>query len=362
MDKHVTIKDVARKARVGIATVSRVLNESRRVQAATRQRVQAVIAQLGYRPNATGRRLVMKSTEMVCFLLSNRDFMNPFHSGVLYGVERYLSQSRHDVVFTNLHYERSTPPGELALPRILRHRGIADGFILSGTNYPNFVEAMDHLRVPYVMFGNNLVGGGRSRRADAVYYDDGPSSRQLMERLISLGHRYIWYFGDIRVPWFERRAESYRQAMKAHHLPCHEYTEPQSSDIRDYGVSYGDRAMEAALAGGRPVTAVVAGNDGIAYGAWRALRRAGLRVPQDCSLAGCDDVQESRLTDPPLTTVHVPTEEIGSACARLLLDKLKDRVKGGSPRAPVIIPTRFVERGSLAAPGGIDNRRQYETA
>lgn len=344
MDKPVTIKDVARKARVGIATVSRVLNESRRVQAGTRQRVQAVIAQLGYRPNATGRRLVMKSTEMVCFLLSNRDFMNSFHSGVLYGVERYLSHSRHDVVFTNLHYDRSTDPGQLVLPRILRHRGIADGFILSGTNYPNLVAAMDQLRVPYVMFGNNLVGAGRSRRRDAVYYDDGPSARMLMERLISLGHRHIWYFGDIRMPWFQRRAENYRKAMKAHNLPCHEYTQPQSADFRDYGVTYGGQAMEQVLATGQPVTAVVAGNDGIAYGAWRSLRRAGLRMPEDCSLAGFDDVQEARLTDPPLTTVHVPTEEIGHACARLLLEKLK---AGGEPQAPVVIPTRLVERGSL---------------
>ena len=148
MDRHITIKDVARRAKVGIATVSRVLNESQRVDPETRKRIKAVIHQLGYRPNASGRRLVKKSTEMVCFLLSNREFMNPFHSGVLHGVERYLSQAGHDVVFTNLHYDAATPAAELALPRIVNHRGIADGFILSGTNYPNLIAAMGELEVP----------------------------------------------------------------------------------------------------------------------------------------------------------------------------------------------------------------------
>jgi LacI family transcriptional regulator len=343
---HVTIKDVARQAGVGIATVSRVLNNSRRVDETTRERVQAAIAQLSYRPNATGRRLVTKSTEMVCFLLSNRQFMNPFHSGVLNGVERFLSQSGHEVVFTNLHYKRSTPPGKLVLPRILTHRGIADGFILSGTNYPNLVAAMDQLGVPYVMFGSNLIGGGRTRRPDAVYYDDGPPAQLLVERLIALGHRHIWYFGDTRMPWFHRRWENYRHVMKTHGLPCHQYTEPNAGgDLMDYGVAYGNQAMDYVLASGEPATAIVAGNDGVAYGAWRALRRVGLRVPEDYSLVGFDDVQEARLTDPQLTTVRVPTDEIGQACARALLEKLRTP---GEPHPPIVIPARLIERESMA--------------
>src|SRR5580658_4387108 len=199
MQPHITIKDVARKAKVGIATVSRVLNDAQRVDPGTRQRVQDVILRMGYRPNATGRRLVKKSTDMVSFLLCNREFMNPFHSGVLYGVERYLSGTGHDVVFTNLHYDPSAKPGDLTLPRILTHRGIADGFIVSGTNYPNLLTAMDELGVAYVLFGNNFVDNTSGeplrtadqleRRLDSVYYDDGDAERQMMERLIAMGHR-----------------------------------------------------------------------------------------------------------------------------------------------------------------------------
>lgn len=345
--RHVTIKDVARKARVGIATVSRVLNNSQRVDPLTRKRVQAAIQKLGYRPNATGRRLVKKSTEMVCFMLSNREFMNPFHSGILYGVERFLSQAGHEVVFTNLHYSATTPPEQLALPRIVTDRGIADGFILSGTNHVNLVQAMDRLGVTYVVFGNNLVGVPPGRRMDAVYYEDRAPSRQIVERLIAMGHRHIWFAADTRMPWFQVRAESYRAAMEAHGLPRLEYTEPYAGDYRDYGVNNGVQAMEHILAGGRPVTALVAGNDGIAYGAWRVLQRAGLRVPDDLSLVGFDDVQEAQLTDPPLTTIRVRTEEIGHACGRMLLEKLKSH---GKPQPPVVIGTEIVERGSWSPP------------
>jgi DNA-binding LacI/PurR family transcriptional regulator len=205
---------------------------------------------------------------------------------------------------------------------------------------------MDDLRVPYVVFGNNLVGS-RGRRTDAVYYDDASSSRQLVEKLIAMGHRHIWYLGDLTLPWFRRRAEIYRHAMKAHGLTPNEYAEPYDRDDRDYGAKYGTRAVDCILAQERPVTAIIAGNDGIAYGAWRALQRAGLRVPGDLSLVGFDDVQEARLTDPELTTVHVPTEELGQACARMLLEKLQRR---GTPQQHVMIGTRLVERGSWGPP------------
>ncbi len=355
MQAHITIKDVARKAKVGIATVSRVLNNAQRVDPATRQRVRDVIHRLGYRPNATGRRLVKKSTEMVSFLLCNREFMNPFHSGVLYGVERYLSGMGHDVVFTNLHYDPSADPGDLALPRILTHRGIADGFIVSGTNYPNLLAALDTLGVPYVLFGSNLVDNRpanskraaslRQPRPDSVYYDDGDAERQMMERLIGMGHRDIWFAGDVEMPWFLRRARVYREAMRGHGLTPQEFS-PSGADQRDYA-DYGEQALAGILSSGKPVTAVVGGNDGIAYGAWRALRRTGFRVPDDVSVVGFDDVQEASWTDPPLTTVRVPTHEVGVACAQMLLQKLKEK---GAPQPPVVLSGQLIARGSWGAP------------
>ncbi len=351
MERHVTIKEVARKARVGIATVSRVLNDSEHVDPATRARVHAVIRQLRYRPNAQGRRLVKRATEMVCFVLSNRDFMNPFHSGILCGVERFLSQTGHDVVFTSLRYSPATPAPELALPRILTHRGIADGVILAGTNYPNLLAAMDQLGVPYVLFGNNIMGRVSRRKEerllDAVYCEERSSARAVTEMLVRLGHRAIWFVGDAQMPWFRRRLESCRAVLREHGVVPREYTQAFGGDYRDYGLAYGEQATEWILQSGEPVTAVFAGNDGIAYGVWKVLSRHGLRVPSDVSLVGFDDVQEARLTEPPLTTVHMPTEQIGLECARLLLEKLKAK---GRPQPSVVVPSAVVQRGSCAPP------------
>lgn len=348
-ERHITIKEVARKAGVGIATVSRVLNNSAHVDPETRTRVNAVIRRFGYRPNAQGRRLVKRATEMVCFVLSNRDFMNPFHSGILYGVERFLSQAGHDVVFTNLHYLADTPAGELALPRILTHRGIADGVILAGTNYPNLLAAMDQMRVPYVLFGNNIVGrdlpDGVPAPPDSVYYEERSSARALVEMLVDMGHRAVWFVGDTRMPWFRRRNDAYREVLAARGLQPREYIAPCEGDYHDYGLAYGEQAAEHILRSLEPVTAMFAGNDGIAYGLWKSLTRKGVRVPNDVSLVGFDDVQEARLVEPPLTTVHVPTAEIGRACAQLLMAKLAAR---GKPQPGVIVPTSVVLRGSCA--------------
>lgn len=348
MDRPVTIKEVAHKAGVGIATVSRVLNNSARVDPATRERVTTVIRRLAYRPNAQGRRLVKRSTEMVCFVLSNREFMNPFHSGVLCGAEKFLRQAGHDIVFTSLRYSRDTAPSEIALPRLLSNHGIVDGVILAGTNYPNLIAAMNQMRLPYVLLGNNLVE--RPSRAgnlhpDAVYYENDKSARSLAERLVKLGHHHIWFAGDTTMPWFRLRLESYRAVLRDHGLQLREYVVPDAGDYRDYGISYGEQAMRDILVSREPFTAILAGNDGIAYGIWKTLTRNGLRVPDDVSLVGFDDVQEARLTEPTLTTVQVPTDIIGEECARMLLDKLTGGV-GGRSKPAVVVPTHVVERHS----------------
>jgi LacI family transcriptional regulator len=254
-----------------------------------------------------------------------------------------------------LHYDPAAEPDKLTLPRIVTHRGIADGFIVSGTNYPNLLTAMDDLGVAYVLFGNNFVDNRPAhsnhtaekleRRLDAVYYDDGEAERQMLERLIAMGHRHIWFAGDVQMPWFLRRAGVYREVLHEHGLTPQEFF-TSGADQKDYA-DYGEQAVTGILASNLPVTAIVGGNDGIAYGAWRALRRAGLRVPDDVTVVGFDDVQEASWTDPPLTTVRVPTHEVGVACAQMLLQKLKE---SGAPQPPVVLGAQLIERGSWAAP------------
>ena len=134
-----TIKDVAALAGVSIGTVSRVLNNYADVDAKLRERVESAIRELSYRPNARARSFVQNSTPILSFILSNRTLINPFHSGILQGVEEYCEQAGYFVMFTQYDYSRQTRPADLQLPGVLRSHGMADCLILAGTNYDNFV-------------------------------------------------------------------------------------------------------------------------------------------------------------------------------------------------------------------------------
>src|SRR3977135_1657087 len=127
-----TIRDVAHPAGVGIGTISRVLNSSSQVSRKTRARVLDAIRRLGFRPNAQARRILKRRAEMVCFLLSNRDFLHPFHARILQGVESYASGLKQHVLFAALHYSPKTPPDRIDLPPVLQEHGLMEGSLRPG--------------------------------------------------------------------------------------------------------------------------------------------------------------------------------------------------------------------------------------
>src|ERR1700741_3614254 len=116
--RKTTIRDVAKAASVGVGTISRVLNSSAQVSRETRARVLEAIRRLGFRPNAQARRILKHRTEMVCFLLSNRDFLHPFHARILQGVEEYARSLKQHVLFAAVHYSQGAPADRIDLPRV----------------------------------------------------------------------------------------------------------------------------------------------------------------------------------------------------------------------------------------------------
>ncbi len=154
---RVTIKEVAKRARVAVGTVSRVINQHPQVDPKLRARVEQVIRELNYRPNARAQSFVRDSSPIVSFILSNRDFLHPVHSRILQGVEEYCQEAGYLVIYTKFVYTPGAAPSELRLPRVLRSHGIADSVILAGTNYDNFSEALENLGVPYVLLANNFI-------------------------------------------------------------------------------------------------------------------------------------------------------------------------------------------------------------
>ena len=338
--RKTTIREVAQAAAVGIGTISRVLNSSSQVSRETRQRVLEAIRRLGFRPNAQARRILKRRSEMVCFLLSNRDFLHPFHARILQGVESYASGLKQHVLFAALHYSPRTPPDRIDLPPVLQEHGLIDGLILAGTIYPNLLRRIESIHMPFVAFSNNVVGMGDEQQFDQVGFDDFNGTLQSTRYLIGKGHRQIVFAGDTSYPWLRRRFEGYRQGMRENKLKPVLITarNPQSF------VDFGQKSVERILSRRPRPTAAVAGNDEIAYGLWRSLQRHEMKVPDEISLVGFDDREEALLMDPPLSTVRVHKEEIGETCMKMLLERLHHPRMTFSQR---ILPTEFVIRGTV---------------
>jgi len=339
MGDSINIRDVAREARVGLGTVSRVLNNHPSVSEETRQRVQEAIRLLHYRPSAQARRLVKGSTDTICFILSNREFLKTFHARILQGVQSFISTTDYQIIYIPISYQPQIPPSAITLPRIITYRDAVDGVIVAGTNYPNFLAALEEIRVPYVVFGNNMIGDVPDRRVDAVSFDEEGGAYEATKHLVDLGHRDIWFLGNTALPWFRDRFNGYLRAVSDHDLRGRWITE---SDTKD-NVQFGSLAISQAIERDPEVTAVVTGNDHVAYGVWKGLRELGVAMPDDISVVGFDDTELCYLTDPPLTSVSVHNEEVGAECARMLLDKLHDPGKRFRER---VLSTELIPRGS----------------
>jgi LacI family transcriptional regulator len=277
---------------------------------------------------------------MVCFLLSNRDFLHPFHARILQGVESYASGLKQHVMFAALHYSQKTPADSIDLPPVLQERGLIDGVILAGTIYPNLLRRIESIHMPFVAFSNNVVGMDDAQQFDQVGFDDLNGTLHATRYLIGQGHRRIVFAGDISYPWLRRRFEGYRQGMRENKLKPALVTARNPLSFVDFGQMSAGRILSR---GSRP-TAVVAGNDEIAYGLWRSLSRRGVKVPEQISLVGFDDREEAVLMDPPLSTVRVHKEEIGETCMKMLLERLHHPQMAFSQR---VLPTEFLIRGTV---------------
>jgi DNA-binding LacI/PurR family transcriptional regulator len=332
----VTIRDVARRAGVAVGTVSRVMNSQPDVNSELRERVQRALKELNYRPNARAQIFARNSSPVVSFILSNRDFLHPFHSRVLQGVEEYCEESGFFVIYTRFHYSSSVPPAELQLPSVLQSHGIADCVILAGANFENFTKSLDKRKVEYVLMANNFGSWENREPYDQVRFDDFSGAVEATRYLISLGHRDIWFIGDTSLPWYRNRHEGFCKAMKEAGL------EPfaQTLGLSDDRFLNGLNSIQMILEQDRRVTAVLAGNDEVAHGVWEGLQKAHKDVPHDLSLIGFDD-QHGMARLQSLTSVHVNAIEIGRQLAKMAVAKIK--VKGR--RLPeVLLPTTLVKR------------------
>jgi LacI family transcriptional regulator len=246
-------------------------------------------------------------------------------------------------VFARFDYARETDPGALRLPAVLRSHGIADCVIAAGTNYSNFLTAMDRLSMKYVVLGNNLLSSEPRAAVNQVSFDDYGGIAEATRYLIELGHREIYFVGDIALPWCAHRHSSYVETMQQAGLEPKAMTAGLSDDHFMNGLD----SVSYLLDRGHSMTAILAANDDVAYGTWEALNRHGLSVPEDVSLIGFDDQYGPRRY-PPLTSVRVPTDIVGAELGKMAIQKLKNRA-GDLPE--VLVPTKLERRGTCRPAG-----------
>jgi LacI family transcriptional regulator len=320
-----TIADVAARAGVSTATVSRVLSGGAPALPATRERVVDAARELGYRPSGIARALKKRETRTLGLLVT--DIGNPFYPQVVRAVEAAAHLRGYGIVLAN---GGDDPERELAHLGLLEERRV-DGIIVASSRMSRrHADSLRGSSVPVVLV-NATTGGGLA----AVTTAHRRGARMAAEHLIGLGHRHI---GHISAPIEHAASGLRRQGVR-----------DAAADAvvveGDGGVEGGALAVPLLL--GRGVTGIVAYNDLTAIGALRGLRRAGMRVPEDVSVVGFDDIEMAAWTDPPLTTIRQPTDALGQWAVDRLAGVLAGDSVTGVERA-VLVP-ELVVRGSTAA-------------
>jgi LacI family transcriptional regulator len=336
--KAATIRDVAARAGVGVGTVSRVINNSPTVHAVTRQRVQKAIAKLNYSPSPVARHLSLGKTMKIAVIAPF--FTRPAFVERLCGIEGVLAQTPYDLIVYNVE----TPEKRDFYFREVPQRKRVDGvLILSLSPRPEDAERLAQSEVPVVLVDVNaraLTGFNR------VVVDDVAGGRQAVQHLLELGHRRIAYLSDFLDSPFKftssrDRFEGYRQALKLAGIPFRPDYHTQGAHNRSEAHRLACQLLTLAE---RP-TAIFAASDTQATGVLEAARSLGLRVPQDLSVVGYDDIELAEYLQ--LTTIRQRLVESGKRGAELLL-----RVLAQLPAGPVqesIVP-ELVVRQTTAAP------------
>ena len=331
-----TIDDVAARSGVSTATVSRVLSGSVPARPETRERVLAAARELDYRPSGIARALKRRETMTLGLLVT--DITNPFYPQIVRAVEEAASARGYGIVLANGGDDAAR---ELEHLDLLVERRVDGIVIASSLMTRRHAERLHRTAVPVVLVNDTVAGS----RLPTVTTAHRRGARLATEHLISLGHRRI---GHIGAPADQaasgQRRQGVRDALRAAGLG-----EPLIA-IGDGGVAGGARATEALI--GSEITGIVAYNDLTAIGALRALRRAGIGVPDAISVIGFDDIELAAWTDPPLTTVRQPTDALGRWAVEHLVDLLAGQPVDNAT-GPVLLEPTLVVRDSTAAQGGV---------
>jgi DNA-binding LacI/PurR family transcriptional regulator len=334
----VTIKDVAKLAGVSVSTASNALNGKYGVNTETRKRIEETAKKLNYTPNLIARSLVSNSTKNICFILSGPSsfnvMTNPAFSEMIRSMTLLLNNQGYYVGLNILGMEE-----EMDRIREISRSGTADALVLIGTRQDDdkLADFLDSLSIPFILVGRNVP----RETIPAVSMDDRQCSYIATRYLIEMGHKQIGYIGNMPENGFaKQRLAGYRQALDEENIGYN----PSLVVDGDFYQESGFLGVRQLLRQSAPrPTAIFAANDLMALGVLEGLEHEGLRVPQDISLIGCDNIPNLHLLKVPLTTVSIPFGEIGRTAARNIIAMLE----GNTPPTKVILPSELRIRNSV---------------
>lgn len=329
------IAEIARRANVSTATVSRTINQSGSVKSETARKVWRAIDELNYYPNSHARTLVSGRSRLLGLIVS--DITNPFFPELVRAFEALAVQHQYDLILTSTDYQ--TTRMTVCLRRMLERKvdGVA---IMTSEMDVGLIKELSRRGVPLVFMDVGQVGP----RMSHVSIDYGNGVKQAVAHLVGLGHKRLAFIsGPLDLHSARTRRQAFLEGMREHKLP------PDRKLIREgtHTAEGGQHAMSALLRLGKRPTAIVASNDWTAIGALRAIHAAGLRVPEDISVVGFDDIPLVSYTTPPLTTVRMSAADVGATAFQALFSLIGgERLEGDTYQ----VATRLIVRDSTAKP------------
>lgn len=330
-----SLEDVARRAGVSTATVSRVINGAAPVSAETRAKVEAARLALGYIPNGVARALSSRRTGAIGAVIPTIE--NDGFARTVFALQQRLQAAGRTLLLANSDYD---PEVELEAVTRLLSQGVDGLVLIGGDHHPELAGLVERKRAPMVEAWTLTAD------APCVGFDNARQASVLADHLLDLGHRRIAILAG-RAEHNDRaaaRALGVRASLAARGLAPH----AEWRTAQPYRIGEGRRGARALLTAAEPPTAIVCGNDQLAFGVLVEARALGVAVPGALSVVGFGDSDYAEFLDPPLTTVHAPAEEIGERAAAYLLARLA----GEPAEAAQSVEVALVVRGSTAPPPG----------
>ncbi len=328
---NVTIIDVAQEAGVSYATVSRVLNNDPHVKPDTRERVIRSITRLGYTVNQQARMLAGGRSHVIGLLVP--DLGTGYIGEIMRGIDEALAAAQYELMLYTTHRRKIK---ESAFVTSLT-QGMTDGLLLVLPRNPEeYLASLRQRHFPYVLVDHQGIGDVES----AVGATNRQGGYEATKFLIDLGHRRIGFIsGSLDLGCSHDRLAGYQAALRDSALP----TDPQLIQEGDFWQPSGYTAARNLLALPDPPTAIFASNDVMAFGVMEAVRDRGLRIPEDVSIVGFDNIPQAEQVSPQLTTIEQPLASMGREAARMLLQMIHEPDR---PYERVELPTRLVIRAS----------------